>query len=287
MGGLGPVSAVAQAPTFSAPGLPPIPGLPSLPGASAPAIPASPGIVSPPALDTDRLPNPTNPELSDLTAAPVPLASLNGKAPSNAGGALADLPAPAAPESSDVVGAAKPTPVAPESGDTTAVIVPVTPGAPEPDTDASEAPPFPMAGGLPMPPQGITTIETVLPATALPDIDVASAAPAHKSWQTRLSPTSKAYSTKFNYRRVQLPGSIFQAQYDRENRHLPTRITREDYVNLLFENAARNNIDGTRALINAGADMNALNARGETPLSVARRFGALDTAALLQARGAR
>jgi hypothetical protein len=62
---------------------------------------------------------------------------------------------------------------------------------------------------------------------------------------------------------------------------------REDYVRLLFKHAATNNIDGTRALLNAGTDINATNPRGETPLAVARRYGAMDTAALLAARGAR
>jgi hypothetical protein len=281
MGGLGAASAYAQAPTFSAPALPPIPGAPPMPGNASPAIPASPGIVSPPGLDISRVDAPPSPGLSDLTQLPVPGATNKDSAPHD--DALADLPPPVAPESSEI-----PSTVTPPSLTT----------APAPSNNIAmplPVPPPPMPGGLslPSPPGMATASDTdsdaiVIPASsAIPDIDVADDAPARKSWQTTLKPVSTAYDTKFNYRRALLPGAIYRAGYDKENQHLPTRITREDYVKLLFENAATNNIDGTRALLNAGTDINATNPRGETPLMVARRYGAVDTASLLMARGAR
>jgi ankyrin repeat protein len=65
------------------------------------------------------------------------------------------------------------------------------------------------------------------------------------------------------------------------------RVTRQDYERELFQTVATNNLNGTRALLNAGTDINAKNHYGETPLQVARRAGAVDTANLLMARGAR
>lgn len=286
MGGLGAASANAQAPTFSPPTLPPIPGAPGTvnTGTVAP-IPSSPGIISPPALEIERPQNPANPSLSDLTSVPALNANAQNQFTTPAtppSDSLADLPPPVAPEAGDLTaGAAMPLP--------SAIMPPNLPDLPTAMT------PPPMPGLLPPPPT-VAAIPAPIPApTTLADIDVgadtvktpAKEAGPRKSWQTTLAPTSQAYDTKFNYRRALLPGAIYRVQYDRFNEHLPTRVTRTDYERMLFESAARNNIDGTRALINAGTDINAKNPNGETPLAVARRFGAVDTVALLEARGAR
>jgi ankyrin repeat protein len=108
-----------------------------------------------------------------------------------------------------------------------------------------------------------------------------------KSWQTTLKPVSTAWNNNFNYRRALLPSSIYAPAYNMDNRHLPVRVTRQDYERELFQTVATNNLNGTRALLNAGTDINAKNHYGETPLQVARRAGAVDTANLLMARGAR
>lgn len=288
MGGLGTASAYAQAPTFSPPGLPPIPGIPGMTSSATAPIPQPPGmgIVSPPALDTSRVDAPPNPQLSDLATPPATDSATKAAAES---GALSDLPPPPNPEAGDTVAGKTPQPV---------VTAPVTTEQAATDSATSAAPAMP--GGLTLPPPptlaGATTPALpVIPATTLPEIDSASSgskdtvaeAPKVKTWQTTLKPTSFAYNTKFNYRRAMLPSTIYRASYNRDNSHLPVRVTREDYTYMLFERAALNDINGTRALLNAGTNINATNSRGETPLQVARRFGAVDTANLLMARGAR
>ena len=125
-------------------------------------------------------------------------------------------------------------------------------------------------------------------ATALPEINTTSSKKlkAH-TWETRLAPAIIPPRTNFNYKREVLPESIYATQYNHDNSHLPTRVTREDYQALLFNEVAKNNIDGTRALLNAGTGVDVTNSYGETPLMVARRSGAKDVAELLVARGAK
>jgi ankyrin repeat protein len=94
-------------------------------------------------------------------------------------------------------------------------------------------------------------------------------------------------ATKFNYKRQILPSAINSTTYGRDNQHLPPRMTRDDYAQMLFYTVAHNDVDGTRALLNAGTYINSLNIYGETPLAFARRAGSQDVAALLAARGAR
>ena len=311
MGGLGTASAYAQAPTFSAPALPPIPGAPSTPSTIATTtIPGAPAVVSSAVVEVPPLENANNSPLSDLTRVSTPgtAASSTPAATINQGDALADLPPPVAAESGDVVAGAPSAPAATnvipmlppvdaESGDLVGGLAPPPlngmalplPPTAVPSQTATTAsgqkvptlapPPFPSAPGM--------TTQPVAAATALADLDVDAPVRPAKSWKTKLKPVSSAYDTNYNYRRVLMPGAIYRTSYDRANQHLPTLITREDYVHMLFENAATNNIDGTRALLNAGTDINATNPRGETALQVARRYGAMDTASLLAARGAR
>lgn len=309
MGGLGAASANAQAPTFSPPTLPPIPGAPSMPANAVAPIPGGPGIVSPPALETDRPANPSSPALSDLTALPSTNAlaanELSRATAPPADDALADLPPPIAPESGDVVAGAGPAIALPEIAPPEPVANPATvtqptsvPPIAEPIAEPTKQADAAAKPGPVVAPPALVPPPTIV--TTLPAIDLtggrkdeaaaetaAAEAPKVKTWQTRLAPVSTAYTTKYNYRRVLMPGALYRTQYDRANDHLPTRITREDYVRLLFASAARNDINATRALLNAGTDLNARNPHGETALQVARRYGAIDTAALLQARGAR
>ena len=56
---------------------------------------------------------------------------------------------------------------------------------------------------------------------------------------------------------------------------------------MLFSVVAKNDINGTRALLNAGTGVDVTNSYGETPLQVAKRNGARDVAELLVARGAK
>lgn len=123
--------------------------------------------------------------------------------------------------------------------------------------------------------------------TMLSEVDVeAPAAPKTRTWETKLAPAIIPPKMNFNYRRQVLPDMIYRTSYDRENQHLPTRVTREDYAQLLVQRVAANDINGTRALLNEGLSVNTLDGYGQSLLSVARRSGAHDTERLLIARGA-
>ncbi len=314
MGGLGMASAYAQAPTFSPPNLPPIPGAPQPP--SAPQAPAAPDTTHVPNADNATGAAKTDGVLADLSAIQkgngtpqltttnepnaTPTPAANAIAPANTPAAaattvppsLADLPPPIAPESSDKA-TARPTVT------TLPAIVADKVGAPPPlnlagtsttalpslqptatPTPTSNQPP-PML--LPPPSKPKKIANKPADATAV----AAAGETGVKTWQTKLKPTSEAWHTTFNYRRVLLPAEIYRTSYDGNNSGLPVRTTREDYVRLLFAAATRNDINGTRALLNAGTDINATDGYGITPLAAARQAGAYDTAALLMARGAR
>lgn len=235
------------------PGAAPTPSLPSLSAVpSLAALPTIPEPSSAPAapLATGEVPAPTKlPELSVITAAPEP--------PS--------------PEAAQVAAAQKASGVLP---------------APAAEVAAA----FPQ--GLPaLPLPGITPPAPPLPgeaAVALPEVQVEQAAQASKpkTWMGALAPSIIPPQTNFQYKRAVLPGVIYRSSYDPANRHLPQRVTREDYEALLFTSVARNDVEAARALLNAGTGLEAQNAEGETPLAVARRAGAVEVAALLVARGA-
>ncbi len=114
-----------------------------------------------------------------------------------------------------------------------------------------------------------------------------SDAPKGKTWETRLEPSITPPKTNFNFKRVVLPEVIYRSDYSRDNNHLPRRMTRDDYADLLFGSVARNDVEATRALLNAGTGVDVTTESGETPLALANRAGAVDVAALLVARGAR
>jgi hypothetical protein len=121
----------------------------------------------------------------------------------------------------------------------------------------------------------------------LPEIKVTDDAPKGKTWETKLTTTITPPKTKFNFKRAILPEAIYRTDYSRDNSHLPRRMTRDDYANLLFSSVMRNDVEATRALLNAGTGLDVTTDAGETPLAVAKRTGAMDVAALLSARGAR
>lgn len=107
-----------------------------------------------------------------------------------------------------------------------------------------------------------------------------------RTWETKLEPTIFPPVTNFKYKRVLLPAMVYRTEYDRENRHLPSRLTRADYANLFFSSVAKNDVETTRAFLNAGVSPLVMTDYGETALSFAMRSGAIDVAALLNARGA-
>lgn len=107
-----------------------------------------------------------------------------------------------------------------------------------------------------------------------------------KSWQVKLAPSVKVKKTTFDYKRVRMPNAVYRTQYTHDNRHLPIRQTEVGYDQHYLHAIARNDIDATRAFLNAGRSVNMQNARGDNALIIAMQFGAFDVARLLIARGA-
>ncbi|MEJ0009069.1 MAG: hypothetical protein WDN72_00065 [Alphaproteobacteria bacterium] len=62
-----------------------------------------------------------------------------------------------------------------------------------------------------------------------------------------------AQRIRFNYARQVLPPTIYRRQYDEDNRHLPPAVYGADYDRALMVAVAANDINGTRALLDAGA----------------------------------
>ena len=283
------VQAFAQSPTLSAPAVPALPPLPTLPAQSSstppalpdinlPASPASPSLAALPIVP--QAPVPTNaPSPNDPSFTPAKLPELEVvKNPPAVTPATVDAPAEVlSPEAAEAAAAEK------ASGVT-------------PTVDANNASGAPPQGlpELPLPNvsnQNPPIANADLPAISLPEIQVDQVVAKPKAkiitWQTKLAPSIIPPKTNFNYKRDALPDVIYRTQYSPDNRHLPTRVTRDDYENLLFTSVTRNDIETTRALLNAGTGIQATNASGETPLAAAKRAGAMDVAALLIARGAR
>lgn len=86
--------------------------------------------------------------------------------------------------------------------------------------------------------------------------------------------------------RVRLPENIYKKSYDVHNRHLPVAHYEGDYDALVFLTAAQNNLNGLRALLDSGRNVDMTDAKGDTPLIVAVRNNASITARLLLARHA-
>lgn len=122
-------------------------------------------------------------------------------------------------------------------------------------------------------------------ATPLPDPRAIQKKPNYRDLP-KLKPSIPALSLTYNYQRQILPPNISRKQYQPGNRHLPQAVMREDYDRHLFGAVAANDVNGTRAFLDMGKSVNLLNAKGETLLVTAARYGALDTARLLLARGA-
>jgi hypothetical protein len=189
---------------------------------------------------------------------------------------------------------AEPAPPSPEATETAAAEKASGTEAPTGTDTAGQLPPLGLPE-LPLPNANDTGEGAIagaaLPAISLPEIQVdqtiAVPKPKVKTWASKLAPSVIPKKTNFNYKREILPEVIYTTQYSRDNQHLPIRVTRDDYERLLFASIAKNDVEATRALLNAGTGLAATNEVGETPLTAAKRVGAADVAALLVARGAK
>lgn len=279
--------ALAMPAQIQPPALPALPGLPAVPQpAAAPQAPLG-------ALPDLPLPN----TQADLAAAAATGKPVTIPAMPQPTAPLADLPLPA-PESSDVL---KPAPMsevanvqpaapAVETPPSVTPVIPPLPGLDATTTAANGAPELP-ALNLPTPPMDdVTNAMPLVPLptkpTALPEVTVTKET-ERKTWETTLAPAITPKETKFNYKRQLLPGTIYSRQYADYNEHLPRLVTRQDYEAQLFLSARENDVETVRALLNAGTNINATNASGDTVLTVASNAGARGAARLLIARGAR
>ncbi|MFM9890378.1 MAG: hypothetical protein ACKVOE_07070 [Rickettsiales bacterium] len=265
----------AQTPSFSPSSLPP---LPPVALATTPSVPLSPDPVKPvssPEPLSSQLPNPD-------AGAPKAFPPLEPSGQTSA--AAKDAP-PTPPPVSPLADLPPPLPESSAQGATNTAL-------PNAGTILSDSPPPPPPGfDLPTPPiERASPIISPPPplglATSLPEVTVTAEKPKQKTWKTVLAPTEIPTRTNFNYRRVVLPGTIYREAYSPENRHLPVAVNREQYVALLFQRVAANDVEATRALLNTGISPSQPDASGQTPLSIARRYNAPDTARLLIARGA-
>jgi hypothetical protein len=283
------LSAFAQAPLPDLPplpspavpaasGAPPQAGSTALPEINLPAMPVVSGNVMPTASPLPAMSAaPPKPEVAQVPSLP-PIAAGAG-APAQASPSLPSLPPIGVQASS--------TPITPE----------VTVDAELPEFDEPAQPESADATALPDQPLPLPGQEAVTPPDGLelpgetaevtPVIKVVREKEPPKSWETTLIKQAISPKTDFNYKRQVLPPQISRTQYSRQNMHLPRRVTRDDYSELLFTSVAKNDLEATRALLNAGTNLHATNNYGETPLQFARRMGATDVAALLVARGAK
>lgn len=262
------VSAHAQTPNFS---LPPLPGASPAPAGAIPLPPPS-GASNPQGTEQVATePKSNQPKVADKPAA-LPEAIPE----------LSDLPTPitepvtTASEPTESV--AEKTPPADEAPPLDVAAPPSTlPGLNLPLPAPPGAPALPAPGGLAGAP----------PLTILPEVDVAAEMPrpAAPTWKTKLAPAIVPPKTNFIYRRQVMPDAIYLAHYDRENQHLPKRVTGEDYDALLLSAVARNDVNATRALLDRGRSPHITDAGGNSLLQVAQRYGAQDTANLLRMRG--
>lgn len=317
-----PVASYAQAPDLS---LPPLP-LPALPGqGEAPQLPAfgAPVAVPAPVVPTMETGTPAPiASRADESSLDALLPPVTPKAPPESTLGVMGAPPPQAalpplPDTSPVIPQANSTALPPNTVDQPANIAPAQP-APSPrqvmmqqaagsqqatprrpktlEEEAAAAGIRPLPVGMPVIPG--PTAQALLSGSPLREEAVVEedAATAQANAQTKEKPTYRdlpklkssirPLSLTYNYQRQVLPPAIYRKQYSPNNRHLPTAQTREDYDRHLFGVVAANDVNATRAFLEMGKSVDMVSPRGDTLLMTAVRYGALDTARLLVARGA-
>lgn len=91
---------------------------------------------------------------------------------------------------------------------------------------------------------------------------------------------------RFNYKNQHLPATIYKKSYDAQNRHLPVAMYESDYDAATFLAVMKNDLNGLRAMINAGRDLEMRSPNGESLVAVAVRYGSHDALRYLLAKGA-
>lgn len=88
------------------------------------------------------------------------------------------------------------------------------------------------------------------------------------------------------FRHERLSSAIYKPKYNIHNKHLPVEHTLQQYDALVFLTTSRDDINGLRALLDAGRKVNVVNHAGDTPLLVAVKHNAINATRLLIARHA-
>lgn len=257
---LGAVNAIAQTASPSSP-LPPsnlLAPIPMPPGLAIPAPPANNSATTPPPLAMPALPTPGGSD-GIANSAPAPAAQATNTVPPPP-----PLLLPAATG-------------APADTSSTLTATDTPQGATDNDKDATS-----LAARLRASPNGI-----VLPPPPKKLRLFSSPKDRPKTWSRPLKPVITSRNIAFNYKNQILPAPLSMPSYNQDNQHLPIALYREDYDRLLLEAVITNDLNGTRALLDAGSNPNLVTAQGETLMMLATRAGANDTVRLLMARGAR
>ncbi len=256
--------------------LPPPPGL-SIPGSgSAPATPGAPAV---------QRAEPAAEKSPEAPALPPPLPGLKLPEPPKEEEKKIANPAELLPK--ELLDKADPPPAVPAANEEADLAGDTLPPPPMPfqDTAAQAAlygPTLPATEPFgPPTPEEFGSALSEAAKDGLPEDRGGS-----KTWHSTLAPSRTYPKTNFIYKRVVLPASIYRTAYAPQNAHLPIRRTRTDYDAMLMRAAARNDVAGVRALLNAGVNVNQRDGHGDSALIVAIRAGAKDTARLLLARGA-
>lgn len=90
----------------------------------------------------------------------------------------------------------------------------------------------------------------------------------------------------FNYKTQYLPWKIYNKNYSKQNIHLPKAVTMEDYDMMLANAVARNDINSTRALVEAGHSVQNVAGNGDPLVVVAARHNATTVLRYLLSKGA-
>lgn len=282
---------------FSQPQVPAIPAAPKNPSASAPMPPEAPGMNFDTPQDQlaaakamkdapDPIPQVLEPEETATKESPDPIPNLLDEKPP-------ELPSDDTAENEKKSVEKEKAPKVEKSTPAKPVIADSGP-PPLPDFGMDAPPPLPSSEA------SAASVPNTSPTKAPPALDLAlpndgtapiigqpaeEAKPEIKSWQYKLAPSYKPKTTKFNYKRVVLSPEIYRSQYNADNRHLPIRQTDELRQYWFAQAVMRNHVDGVRAFLNAGLSPRMTTSDGSTMVQLALRFGAMDVANLLIARG--
>ncbi len=108
----------------------------------------------------------------------------------------------------------------------------------------------------------------------------------HTKKHPKISVAANTPIAPLTYRTEHVPEPLYAKSYDVHNRHLPVAYNQQDYDKLVFLTAKRDDLDGLRAMLDSGIDVNTVNSEGDTPLLVAVKNNSINAARLLLLRKA-